>query len=316
MRSTSSSRRGVEAFAATWLIVSAGFDAHRSDPITELGLASGDYVPLTRRGCRVVPPGRRLVMLEGGYDLDALACGVGHGVVRDAGRRRSQPVDRPRPTPRWAGRWPGRRGSRAFWNAKGCCDRRSRFAAGAARAAAADANGSRGRPSAVPGGWHGARPARRSGDGGSDVDCGRVDFDATTDARPDEIKQCLHGWADAMWTQGERFGTIGARSAGRTATALRDHHPSRRGVPRRLAQARRRVLRRHRGRPVAPRLHGERDGARAHRRPIARRWSTRSTARPTSLTRALRTPLGPGGQLQRRSVAHAARGAVHRPATA
>jgi poly(A) polymerase len=37
------------------------------------------------------------------------------------------------------------------------------------------------------------------------------DIDATTDARPDAIKAVLDGWADALWTQGERFGTIGAR---------------------------------------------------------------------------------------------------------
>lgn len=37
------------------------------------------------------------------------------------------------------------------------------------------------------------------------------DLDLTTDARPDEIKRCLSGFADAVWTQGERFGTIGAR---------------------------------------------------------------------------------------------------------
>lgn len=41
------------------------------------------------------------------------------------------------------------------------------------------------------------------------------DFDATTDARPDETKAILAGWADAMWTQGERFGTIGAKKNGR-----------------------------------------------------------------------------------------------------
>jgi len=40
------------------------------------------------------------------------------------------------------------------------------------------------------------------------------DFDATTDARPDEIKRLLRGWADAIWTQGERFGTIGAKKRG------------------------------------------------------------------------------------------------------
>ena len=36
------------------------------------------------------------------------------------------------------------------------------------------------------------------------------DLDLTTDARPHEIKACLAGWADAIWTQGEKFGTIGA----------------------------------------------------------------------------------------------------------
>ncbi len=41
------------------------------------------------------------------------------------------------------------------------------------------------------------------------------DFDATTDARPAEIKACLAGWADAVWAQGEKFGTIGAKRNGR-----------------------------------------------------------------------------------------------------
>jgi acetoin utilization deacetylase AcuC-like enzyme len=62
----------VERFAPTWMIISAGFDAHRSDPITDLGLSAGDYSSLTARLAILVPPGRRLVMLEGGYNLDAL----------------------------------------------------------------------------------------------------------------------------------------------------------------------------------------------------------------------------------------------------
>lgn len=41
------------------------------------------------------------------------------------------------------------------------------------------------------------------------------DYDATTDARPPQIKKLLHGWADAVWTQGERFGTIGAKKGDR-----------------------------------------------------------------------------------------------------
>ncbi len=62
----------VERFDPTWVIISAGFDGHRSDPITELGLTSGDTADLTAEIARVVPPGRRIVFLEGGYDLTAL----------------------------------------------------------------------------------------------------------------------------------------------------------------------------------------------------------------------------------------------------
>ena len=42
------------------------------------------------------------------------------------------------------------------------------------------------------------------------------DLDFTTDARPDEIKTIITGWADAIWTPGERFGTISAQKDGRT----------------------------------------------------------------------------------------------------
>ncbi len=43
----------------------------------------------------------------------------------------------------------------------------------------------------------------------------RADLDFTTDARPDEIEALVAGWADAVWTQGKRFGTIGFTRAGR-----------------------------------------------------------------------------------------------------
>lgn len=42
------------------------------------------------------------------------------------------------------------------------------------------------------------------------------DYDCTTDARPPETKAILADWADAVWTQGERFGTIGAKRGERT----------------------------------------------------------------------------------------------------
>src|SRR5207248_10365627 len=63
----------IERFGATWVLVSAGFDAHRADPLTDLGLTAGDYADLTRRVAGLVPAGRVVAFLEGGYDLDALA---------------------------------------------------------------------------------------------------------------------------------------------------------------------------------------------------------------------------------------------------
>jgi acetoin utilization deacetylase AcuC-like enzyme len=62
----------VERFGPDWLLVSAGFDAHRADPLTGLGLSSGDFADLTARVLQFSPPGRRILFLEGGYDLGAL----------------------------------------------------------------------------------------------------------------------------------------------------------------------------------------------------------------------------------------------------
>jgi acetoin utilization deacetylase AcuC-like enzyme len=62
-----------EPFQPTWALLSAGFDAHRADPLTDLGLSAGDYADLTDRVVRLVPPGRRMAFLEGGYDLGARA---------------------------------------------------------------------------------------------------------------------------------------------------------------------------------------------------------------------------------------------------
>ena len=41
-----------------------------------------------------------------------------------------------------------------------------------------------------------------------------ADYDLTTDARPEQIKQLIAPLADAVWAQGERFGTIGCTIAG------------------------------------------------------------------------------------------------------
>jgi len=72
---------------ATWLLVSAGFDAHRSDPLTELALTSGDYADMTADLARLVEPGHVLAFLEGGYDLEALRDSTAAALVALAGGR-------------------------------------------------------------------------------------------------------------------------------------------------------------------------------------------------------------------------------------
>ncbi len=75
----------VADFCPDWLVLSAGFDAHRADPLTDLGLTSGDFFDLTDAVIQVVPPGRRIAFLEGGYHLGALADSAAAAVAALAG---------------------------------------------------------------------------------------------------------------------------------------------------------------------------------------------------------------------------------------
>jgi acetoin utilization deacetylase AcuC-like enzyme len=64
-------------FAPTWVLVSAGYDAHRDDPLADLALSGGDYARLASLVREFAPgPGRLAFFLEGGYDLDALRTSV------------------------------------------------------------------------------------------------------------------------------------------------------------------------------------------------------------------------------------------------
>jgi len=68
----------VDSFSPSWVLVSAGFDAHRADPLANLSLTSGDFANLARRAREFAPgTGRLVFVLEGGYDLDALRLSVG-----------------------------------------------------------------------------------------------------------------------------------------------------------------------------------------------------------------------------------------------
>ena len=69
----------IEAFNPDLILVSAGFDAHRADPLAGLMWEVDDFRWLTHRVCDVadkVCGGRIVSTLEGGYDLDALAASV------------------------------------------------------------------------------------------------------------------------------------------------------------------------------------------------------------------------------------------------
>ncbi|TDK21718.1 histone deacetylase family protein [Luteimonas aestuarii] len=87
----------IDAFAPQLLLVSAGFDADRRDPLAQLQLDPADFAWLTaelaslaRRHCS----GRMVSMLEGGYDLDGLREGcVAHvGVLFQARDHAAPPI--------------------------------------------------------------------------------------------------------------------------------------------------------------------------------------------------------------------------------
>lgn len=62
----------ISQFEPDWLLVSAGYDAHIDDPLAGLSLVAADYGSMAHLLAPLVPPGRSVVFLEGGYDLDAL----------------------------------------------------------------------------------------------------------------------------------------------------------------------------------------------------------------------------------------------------
>jgi acetoin utilization deacetylase AcuC-like enzyme len=66
----------IAAFAPEMIIVSAGFDAHRDDPLAQIDLSTGFFTWMTHRLVEQAQRhchGRLISILEGGYDVDALA---------------------------------------------------------------------------------------------------------------------------------------------------------------------------------------------------------------------------------------------------
>ena len=82
----------LEDFAPELVMVSAGFDAHRADPLAQLEVETDDFVWLTGGLLAIAARhagGRLVSVLEGGYDLDALAASAATHVqaLMQAGER-------------------------------------------------------------------------------------------------------------------------------------------------------------------------------------------------------------------------------------
>ena len=71
----------LRAFNPDFLIVSAGFDAHKADPLAQLQVETEDFAWITE-ALMAASGGRMISLLEGGYDLPALAASTATHVRR------------------------------------------------------------------------------------------------------------------------------------------------------------------------------------------------------------------------------------------
>jgi acetoin utilization deacetylase AcuC-like enzyme len=65
----------IKEFKPKFILLSAGFDAHKDDPLAQFQLKSDDYHSITKRTLSVAKEccdGKIVSILEGGYDLNAL----------------------------------------------------------------------------------------------------------------------------------------------------------------------------------------------------------------------------------------------------
>ena len=66
----------LKSFQPQFILFSAGFDAHKDDPLAQLQLTSKDFYEITRRTlvyAKTHCNGKVVSILEGGYDLNALS---------------------------------------------------------------------------------------------------------------------------------------------------------------------------------------------------------------------------------------------------
>jgi len=66
----------LQEFGPEWILVSAGYDAHRTDPLASMRLDAEDYGAMAAALRLTVPPERVVFLFEGGYDLAAIRTSV------------------------------------------------------------------------------------------------------------------------------------------------------------------------------------------------------------------------------------------------
>jgi len=72
-------RPAAERFRPDWILVSAGFDPHKRDPLAGMGVTEAGFAAMARGLLRLAndsAAGRIAFLLEGGYDLAALSASV------------------------------------------------------------------------------------------------------------------------------------------------------------------------------------------------------------------------------------------------
>ncbi len=81
-------------FHPDFLLVSAGFDCHFRDPLADMRVTEQGFAAMARRLKRLAAEccqGRMALVLEGGYDLQALAASV-RDVIEELGREADEPI--------------------------------------------------------------------------------------------------------------------------------------------------------------------------------------------------------------------------------
>jgi acetoin utilization deacetylase AcuC-like enzyme len=87
-----------------FVLISAGFDCHHRDPLGGMRVTEAGFTAMTRRMKRLAAEccdGKLVAVLEGGYDLKALADG-GRAVIDELGREADDPIEAELGNPRIA----------------------------------------------------------------------------------------------------------------------------------------------------------------------------------------------------------------------